>query len=89
MQPLDISINKVYKQSLRNTYVGYWIGKNNIKVSKRTIFKWVDEFWYSDSVITNKMMLNSFKYSGINNLLDVSEDDKFRGYEDIDWDYLN
>ena len=43
LQPLDISINKVHKQSLRKKYVGYWIGKNNIKVSKSTICEWIDE----------------------------------------------
>ena len=26
---LDISINKVFKESLRNKYVGYWIEKKN------------------------------------------------------------
>ena len=30
------------------------------------------------------MMLNSFKYSGISNSLDGSEDYLFRGYEDIE-----
>ena len=25
LQVLDISINKVFKESLRNKYVGYWI----------------------------------------------------------------
>ena len=38
------------------------------------------------------MIFNSFKYSGISNSLDGSEDDQFRGYEDIDkkkWDYSN
>ena len=27
LQLLDISINKVFKESLRNKYVDYWIGK--------------------------------------------------------------
>ena len=27
LQPLDISINKVFKNSLRNKHVEYWIGK--------------------------------------------------------------
>ena len=36
------------------------------------------------------MIFNSFKYSGISSLLGGSEDNQFRGYEDIDkkkWDY--
>ena len=34
LQPLDISINKVFKEGLRSKYVGYWIGKNNIKYQR-------------------------------------------------------
>ena len=44
----------------------------------------VDEIWYSDSSITNQMILNSFKYSGINSELDESEDHQFRGNEDLE-----
>ena len=45
LQPLVISINKKFKE-LRCKYVGHWIGKNNIKVSKRVIIAWIDESWY-------------------------------------------
>ena len=38
---------------------------------------------YSDSVIINGMVFNSFWYSGISNSLDGSKDDQFKGYEDI------
>ena len=39
--------------------------------------------WYSDSIITNQMVLNSFKYARINSELDGSEDHQFRGYQDL------
>ena len=38
--------------------------------------------WYSDSVITNEWY-NTFKYSETSNSLDGSENDLFRGYQDI------
>ena len=52
------------------------------KVSKSAIEEWI--VWYSDFVITNAIMPSSFKYSGISNLLDGSEDDRIRGNEDIE-----
>ena len=73
LQPLHISINKVSKESLRNKYVRYWIWKNT-KVSKSVIEERIDESWYSGSVIANEMIFSSFKYSGISNSLDGSED---------------
>ena len=49
LQPMDISINKVFKENLRNKYVSYCIENNNLKVAKSTIIEWVDEIWYSDN----------------------------------------
>ena len=37
LQLLDISINKVFKESLRNKNVDYWNGSNNTKESKSAI----------------------------------------------------
>ena len=37
------------------------------------IVEWINELWYSDSVITNEIILNSFKYSGISKSLDGGE----------------
>ena len=54
------------------------------KVSKSAIIEWIDELWYSEFVIANEMTLNTFKYSETSNSLDASEDDLFRGYEDIE-----
>ena len=51
LQPLGISTNKMFKESLRNKYVGYWIDKNDIKGSKSAIIEWIEKLWYSDSVI--------------------------------------
>ena len=86
LQPLDISINKVFKENLRNKCVSYCIKNNNLKVAKSTIIEWVEEIWYSDSIITNEMIFYSFKFSGISSSLDGSEDDEFRGYEHLEKD---
>ena len=84
LQPLDISINIVFKENLRNKYVSYSIENNNLKVTKSTIIEWVDEIWCSDFIITNEMILNSFNFSGISSSLDGREDDQFRGYEHLE-----
>ena len=55
-----------------------------IEVSKNAIVEWIDELWYLDSVVANKMIFNSFKYSGISNLLDDCEDDEFRWNEHLE-----
>ena len=51
------------------------------KTAMNTILEWIYEIWFSDSIITNQMILNSFKYTGINSQLDGNEDHQFRGYE--------
>ena len=84
LHPLDIIINRVFKENLRNKYVSYCIENNNLKVAKSTIIELVDEIWYSDSIIANEMIFNSFKFSGISSSLDGSEDDQFRGYEHLE-----
>ena len=84
LQSLDISINKVLKENLRKKYINDCIKTNNAKVLKSTIIEWVDEIWNSESVITNEMIFNSFKYLRINCSLDASEDYMFRGYEDLE-----
>ena len=58
LQPLDISINKVFKESLRTIYAGYLAYNSNIKVSKSANIEWIDELWHSDSVITNEMLFD-------------------------------
>ena len=53
LQLLHIIISKVFKERLRYKYVGYWIGKNNIKESKSEVIEWIDESWYLNFVIIN------------------------------------
>ena len=51
------------------------------KAAKNTINLIGDRIWYSDSIITNQMILNSFIYAWISSSLDLSEDHQFRGLE--------
>ena len=51
------------------------------------MIEWVGKIWYSDSIISNEMILNSFKYAGISNELGGSQDHQFRGYENIEKGY--
>ena len=48
------------------------------------MIEWVGKIWYSDSISSNEMILNSFKYAEISNQLDGNQDHKFRGYEDLE-----
>ena len=84
MHLLDININKALKESLRKIYVNNCIKTNNVQDLKRTIIEWIEEIWNSKSAITNLMIFNSFKYSGISCSLDGSEEDMFQGYEDFE-----
>ena len=54
------------------------------KAAKNTIIYWVDEIWYSDSIITNDIILNSIKFAGISSELDGSGDHQFIDYEDLE-----
>ena len=54
------------------------------KAAKNTIIEWVDENWYSDFIITNDIILNSFQFAGISSELGGSGDHQFRDYEDLE-----
>ena len=84
IQYLDIIINKVLKENLRKRYVNNCIKTNNVQDSKSTIIEWIEEIWNSKSAITNEMIFNSLKYSGISCSLDGSEEDMFSGYDDLE-----
>ena len=42
------------------------------------------EIWYPDYVMTNEIILNSFKYADISSELDGSQDNEFRGFENLE-----
>ena len=80
LQPLDISINKPFKDKLRNCHA-LWRANNpnnyNQKIKKEKIVNWINDIWNNNLLIKTETVFNSFKIVGITNSMDGSEDDYF------------
>jgi len=81
-QPLDLSINKPFKDAIKKKYREfciYW--KNTRKPNPEHLIQWISEIWWSDG-ISEKTIQHSFKKGGINLKLDGSEDFMFKWPEE-------
>jgi len=88
VQPLDVSINKSFKQRMRNKWA-QWMTESDGKTftkggnmrcpSKELMLRWVVDCW---STIPSDMIIKSFKGAGISQLPDGSEDHLMWNRED-------
>jgi len=85
LQPLDVCLNKPFKDRLRQTWTA-WMTSGSAKTTKggnlqkpdiTVVCQWVVDAWES---IPSEMIAKSFLKCGISNALDGSEDDAV--YED-------
>ena len=90
LQPLDIAINKPFKDDMRKKYNEFAIkyGGNKKPVSEDLI-EWIVSSWYDPKVIPKEMIINSFKKTAISNKMDGSEDNMFEWPEELinDFDF--
>ena len=67
IQPLDVSINKHFKDALKKEYINYCINMNeeNLKITREKMIEFVCKVWYDEYIITKEMIKKSFICTGI------------------------
>jgi hypothetical protein len=85
-QPLDVCINKPFKQAIKEKYIAFCInnGGQKIKVSLTKMIEFICEVWYDNNVITKEMVYNSFRVTGIANNINHSEDHIFASWRKME-----
>ena len=84
LQPLDVSINKPFKDELKKRYTRYCIDQKDTKarVTQEDLINWVGEIWYDDK-LSSEMISKSFNTAGITLAQDGSEDEMFIGHNSL------
>ena len=76
MQPLDVVVNKPFKNNIRFQYRN-WLQnrgcKNKIKITLDTLIEFIYNAWYKKDIITDEMIRKAFKITGITTKADCSE----------------
>ena len=76
-QPLDLCINKPFKDAIKAKFRDFCIKwQNTKKPNPENLIQWVSDVWWSNTITENTIKI-SFKKGGINLKFDGSEDIKF------------
>ena len=67
IQPLDVVVNKPFKDSLRKVYLEYCsqLNDSSVKITREKMIEFICNIWYNPNVITSEMIIKSFKCTGI------------------------
>ena len=86
LQPLDVSINQPFKDAIRHQYetaCSVFKSVDYQKVTREALLDWVIKVWENNETISPQIVKNSFKFCGISNNLDGSEDELFNGFDKL------
>lgn len=86
LQPLNVNINKPFKEAIKHKYESSVISfsnKNNIKIKREVLLKWINDCLYDSNIIKKEMIIKSFLVTGISNKLDGTQDDFFTEFNKI------
>ena len=74
LQPLDVSINKPFKDKLKKRYTKYYMNQQDIKarVTQENMINWIAEVWYDDK-LSSEIIIKPFKTARITRALNGSE----------------
>jgi DDE superfamily endonuclease len=79
LQPMDVGINKPFKDRLRNEYM-FWMKDNRIgKPNREIVSPWIETAWNS---ISQQTFVNAFIASGFGHFVDEVVDDLSEANED-------
>ena len=67
IQPLDVVVNKPFKDHLRKKYIEYCTNINDLsaKITRETMIQFICDSWYDPKIITSDMIKRSFECTGI------------------------